>query len=355
MKEITIPANISVKEALKKIDLCAIKVVFVIDDNDLLLGSLTDGDTRRFILSGGNIESSIDGVFNEKPFSLTENNFSNEELKQAFTQRKIEVIPIVDKNGIYKSYYTWDSVLGKSDAFINFDSSALNNIPVVIMAGGKGTRMKPFTDILPKPLIPIKEKPIMDWIIEQFFKYGAQQFYATLNYKGKMIEAYYASIDKKYKIGFKWEDDFFGTAGSLKLLINDISGTFIVSNCDIIVKANYEDIIKFHNESKAMMTVVSSIQHHQLPYGVLEFGENGVITNILEKPEYTHAINTGVYILEKQCLDLIPDNKFFHITHLMEALIAEGKKVITYPVNENDYIDFGQWEEYTSAVENFTL
>lgn len=352
MKDITINPKASIKEALKKLDICAEKVLFVIDEKKHLIGALTDGDIRRFILSNGNLDDTIVNVFNHKPLTLIENEYKKDEVVQLLRDTKVEVLPIISSENLLVDYITWDSLL-EVDAVQKKSSNSLVNIPVVVMAGGKGTRLKPFTDVLPKPLVPIQEKPIMDWIIEEFRKFGAKKFFATLNYRGKMIEAYYGSLDKQYEIDFKWEDDFYGTAGSLKLLTKEISGTFIVSNCDIIVKANYEDVLSFHKASKAKMTVVSSIQHHQIPYGVMEFTDGGVVSAIHEKPEYTHAINTGVYILEKECLDLIPDNKFYHITHLMEELMSIGEKVVTYPVNEKEYVDIGQWEEYMNAVENF--
>ncbi len=352
MKDITIHADITVKSALKRLDICATKVLFVVDDSMHLIGSLTDGDIRRFILSGGDLYTDIRTVYNNTPFYVVEEQYEQKELEEAFTVRKIDVIPLVTKENVLKDYFRWDTTFSTKKA-VTLTSNSLSTIPVVIMAGGKGTRLKPFTDVLPKPLVPIQEKPIMDWIIEEFHNFGATQYYATLNYRGKMIEAYYSSIEKEYEIGFKWEDDFYGTAGSLKLLSEEIQGTFIVSNCDIIVKANYEDVLSFHKKSGAKMTVVSSIQHHQIPYGVLEFSDGGVVSEIKEKPEYTHAINTGVYILEKECLELIPEKQFYHITHLMEELIQHGEKVVTYPVNEKEYVDIGQWEEYMNAVENF--
>lgn len=352
MKNITINNTLSIKDSMKKLDECATKVLFVVDDKDTLLGTISDGDIRRYILKNGDINTKITSIYNNKPMFLLKNNYTDDELKDIFIKNKIEVVPIVNNDHILVDYKEWNSVFETVKPKKANDIS-LSNIPVVIMAGGKGTRLKPFTDVLPKPLVPIKEKPIMDWIIEEFKKFGTKDFYATLNYRGKMIDAYYSSIEKDYNISFAWEKDFYGTAGSLKLLKDKINGTFIVSNCDIIVKANYSDVLDFHQRSNAKLTIVSSIQHHQIPYGVIQFSNGGVVTNIKEKPEYTHAINTGVYILEKECLDYIPDNEFFHITHLMERLIEDGNKIVTYPVNEKEYIDIGQWEEYMTAVDSF--
>lgn len=351
MKDITVKSDISVKDALKKLDECATKVLIVVGDEEMLIGTLTDGDVRRFIITEGDLNDSIDSVYNKVPKYLIDGEYDEFQLKRMFTENKIELIPVVNKEKKYLSYLSWDCVIDEKKEILHKDR--LKDIPIVIMAGGKGTRLKPFTDVLPKPLVPVHEKPIMDWIIEEFVVYGAQKFFSTLNYRGKMIEAYYGSIEKDYSIDFIWEKEFLGTAGSLELLKDKIEGTFIVSNCDIIVKANYADVLNFHKDSNAIMTIISSIQHHQIPYGVLEFGDGGVVSKIKEKPEYTHAINTGVYILEKECLDIIPEGKFYHITHLIDDLIKQGCKVITYPVNEKEYVDIGQWEEYMSAVDNF--
>lgn len=354
MKDMTIFSTNTIKEVMKKLDISANKVLFVVNDQKKLLGSVSDGDIRRHILNSGDLSTTISGVYNRNPIFFTEDSYNESELKDALIKNKIEVVPIVNRDYIIVDYKVWSDVFGNKETNLS-SSNRLKDIPVVIMAGGKGTRLKPFTDVLPKPLVPIKEKPIMDWIIDEFKVFGANRFYATLNYRGKMIEAYYSSINKDFTIEYAWEDDFYGTAGSLNLLKGEIDGTFIVSNCDIIVKANYEDVLNFHKKSGAMMTIVSSIQHHQIPYGVIEFSDGGKVKNIMEKPEYSHAINTGVYILEKECLNFIPEKQFFHITHLMEILMEKGLNVMTYPVNENDYIDIGQWEEYMSASEKFNF
>ena len=215
--------------------------------------------------------------------------------------------------------------------------------------------MAPFTNVLPKPLIPIGDKTILELIIDEFQVFGIDNFFFTINYRGEMIKAYFDCIEKAYNVNYLKEVAFLGTAGSLKLLPPDFSNTFIVSNCDIIVKADYSDVLEFHRNSGALLTVLSSIQHYKIPYGVIQFEPGGGVTGFEEKPEYSFCINTGVYILDIECLKYIPEGEVFHMTHLMELIMKNGGKVATYPVNENDYIDIGQWEEYRRVISQMGL
>lgn len=344
--------TVLLKDALKKLDQAATGILFVTDDGGHLLGALSDGDARRAILSGAALESPIAGLFNTAPHALQKENFDRHTARQLFLERRIKVIPLLDHDGKLQDVLTWDSFFSSEDvpppaAPVSYDLE----IPVVIMAGGKGTRLAPFTNVLPKPLIPVGEKTILEMIVDEFHKFGARQFHLTVNYRGEMIRAYMDGLEKDYAVHYAWERDFCGTAGSLTLVKDHIKSDFIVSNCDILVKANYSDVLKFHRDNHAMLTVVSAIQHHAIPYGVIDFQPGGVVVGIREKPEYTVNINTGVYILSQDCLDLIPENEFFHMTHLIEKILATGGRVMTYPVNENDYIDIGQWSEYHSAIE----
>jgi NDP-sugar pyrophosphorylase family protein len=231
----------------------------------------------------------------------------------------------------------------------------IQNTPVVIMAGGKGTRMEPFTKVLPKPLIPVGEKTIAELIIEQFHEYGIDEYYFTLNYKGEMIKAYFQSIDRNYTVKYLYEDDFYGTAGCLRLLGEDIQETFFLSNCDILVKADYSQVLEFHKINNSELTVLSAMQYYQIPYGVIRFGKNGVIKEIQEKPEQAVTINTGVYVINRTCLDLIPEGRVYHMTDLIGDLMRGGRNVFTYPVSSNGYIDIGQWDEYRKTVGKLML
>ncbi|AHC16488.1 sugar phosphate nucleotidyltransferase [Salinispira pacifica] len=334
----------SVKTAMRQLDKVASKVLFVVDNDEVLLGSVSDGDIRRFILQNYSIEEPVGGMCNRSCLSIG----PVEDLHKAYEQmqaRDISFAPRVNANNRVVDIIS----LPSSHKKVAHRDGDLD-LPVVIMAGGKGTRMEPFTNVLPKPLIPIGNGTIMEIIIDGFQEYGISQFYFTLNYRGEMIRAYFDGIDRDYEVNYVWEKEFNGTAASLKL-IKDIKRDFIVSNCDIIVKTNYSQVYEFHKESGAMLTVISSIQHEQFPYGVIDFKEGGEVTGLREKPEFSFPINTGVYILSSECFEYIPEGEFFHMTHLIERLIKEGKKVVTFPVNEKDFIDTGQWDEYKTALD----
>lgn len=349
MKEdMYIYAEDSIKEALKKLNKTAKKTLFVINSKKQLMGTITDGDIRRHILKTGSISGTIEDIYNKNFIKLLKNNFTIEKAKKVMLDNKIEVIPVVDEENVVSDYLVWADLFTEerdyAHAFYKLD------MPVIIMAGGKGTRLDPLTKILPKPLIPVGEKTMVEHIIDNFIKVGVSKFILTLNYKGEMIEAYFKLIRRDYEVEFVWEKEFLGTAGSLKFLEGRIKGDFIVSNCDILVKANFVEVFNFHKEKGSVFTSIASIQHYKIPYGVVNIQNGGKIRTIDEKPEYTFQVNTGVYLLNDSALKYIPTNTYFDMSELMKVLIDKGEKIFAYPVNESDYIDMGQWNEYKIAM-----
>jgi len=350
VEDVFISKKSTIVEALKRLDKAATKALLVVNTQKQLIGAISDGDIRRFILKGGKLESMIDGVYNQKPIYLRQHEFTLPVAKEIMIKNEIGLLPIIDKNDTVTDTIIWEEIFSADDP--SYANSNPIDVPVIIMAGGKGTRMAPFTQILPKPLIPIGDRTIVEVIIDEFEKFKVKRFFLTLNYRGEMIEAYFKSIEKKREIIFLWEKDFYGTAGSLKLLEGQENiDTFIVSNCDIIVKADYSDVVHFHKQNNASLTVISSIQHHVIPYGVVEFNNGGEIKSITEKPELNFSINTGVYVLNKECLSFLPKDTHMDMTTLITTLMENGKKVFTYPVKEGDYIDIGEWDEYRKALE----
>lgn len=343
----------TIKSALKRLDLTAEKVLIVIDGEGRLLGTLTDGDIRRCILKGLDLEAAVEQAYNPRAINLPAAGFDKKKAQELMLSKKIELIPLVDEEKRVIDYVVWDALFSEGDT--RREKAGRIDMPVVIMAGGKGARLDPFTRVLPKPLIPIGDKTILELIISEFQRFAVSDFYLTLNFKGEMIKAYFDGLQKDYRVHYIWEKDFFGTAGSLRLLADVLTAdTFIVTNCDILVKAKYDEVLKFHQENRAMITLLGSIQHFTIPYGVLQFRNGGEVTGILEKPEHSATVNTGVYVMERSALQYIPENRQFHMTDLIDHLISLGQRIYTYPVNEKDYLDIGQWKEYKYAIERLS-
>jgi dTDP-glucose pyrophosphorylase len=351
-KDILIYPNINIKEALKKFNEIGEKVLIVVDGNGQLLGTITDGDIRRYILSTGKIEGTIENVYNKNPKFIYSYE-TKEKAKKIMLENKIEVLPIVNEQKKVIDFIVWTDLFGK-----NFDNYLLNNyipqkieLPVVIMAGGKGTRLDPFTKVLPKALLPLKDKTIIEHIIDSFKKFGFYIFILILNYKGKLVEAYFNTINKDYLLDFIYEEDFYGTAGSLYLLKDINSDCFFLSNCDVLTKINYLEVLQIHKDLKAYFTTVTSIKHYKVPYGVVETGKNNLVKKINEKPEIVFQVNTGVYLINKEILKLVPEKEYLDMPDLIHMLIESNHKVLAYPINESDYFDTGQWDEYKKTLE----
>ena len=346
MKDITVKPNITIRQAMKTLDKTAEKCLLVIDDNNKLLGTLTDGDLRRGILSGMNFSEKILECYNRDATTFTQGNYTQEDVKRLLQDKKLDLIPIIDKNGRVVDYLTWSNINeGKQG------KKVLDDVSVVIMAGGKGTRMEPFTSVLPKPLIPIHEKPIIEHIIERFTDMGCSDFHLTVNYKGKILKAYFEELKPDYSVSFVDENEPLGTAGSLQYLRGKFDKPFFVTNCDIIIKADYVNLYEFHQKGEYDITLVASAKEYIIPYGTCELNGDGHLSHINEKPKYDFLINTGLYVLNPDVLKLIPEDKFYHITHLIADAKNQEKKVGVFPIDDDDWIDIGQWAEYKKVME----
>ena len=343
---ITISKTCTIRQAMKALDKTAEKCLLVVDDNKKLLGTLTDGDLRRGILSGMKFSDSISKCYHKEPTILVQNQYTIEGAKQLLREKKLDLIPILDEENRVVEYLTWSSINGGKKT-----KKKLDNVPVVIMAGGKGTRMEPFTKVLPKPLVPIHEKPIIEHIIECFTDIACSDFYLTVNYKGKILKAYFEELQPKYKVSFVDENEPLGTAGSLQYLKGTFEKPFFVTNCDIIIKADYTNLYEFHQKGGYDITLVASAKEYIIPYGTCDLNGDGHLSHINEKPKYDFLINTGLYVLNPDVLNFIPKNKFYHITHLIEDAKNQGKKVGVFPIDDDAWIDVGQWAEYKKAMD----
>lgn len=221
------------------------------------------------------------------------------------------------------------------------------DLPVVIMAGGKGTRMRPLTHVLPKPLLPLDNRTILEHIMASFSTIGCRHFFLSVNYKADLIRFYVSQLDlPDYRIDYIQEEEPLGTAGSLHLLKGKITSRFFVTNCDILIDQDYSEIVRFHEENRNELTIVSAFKHVAIPYGTVETGEQGTLVSLKEKPELTFKVNTGFYMLEPSLLNEIPANTMMNITDLIQKILDRKGNVGVFPVSEHSWKDVGEWKEY---------
>ncbi|WP_198517125.1 nucleotidyltransferase family protein [Tenacibaculum sp. SZ-18] len=335
----------SLIDAMKQMDRLDKKSLLVFNQ-EKFLNIISIGDIQRAIIKNVDINASVFNVLRSTTRIVAEDT-PFESIKEIMKEFRTELMPVVDDNNNLVDVYFWEDVFLKNQ---RREKRALN-LPVVIMAGGFGTRLRPLTHIIPKPLIPIGEESMIEHIIGRFQDIGCNEFYTSVNYKARMIEFYFNEIkDKTYKIEFFKEDKPLGTAGSLSLLKGKINSTFFVSNCDIFIEEDYCEIYDYHKRNKNELTIVSAVKNYNIPYGTLVTKEDGVLEKIEEKPNFNFQINTGFYIVEPHLIDEIPENEFFHITHLMEKLLKEERKIGVFPVSSGSWKDIGVWSEYLKNI-----
>ena len=347
IQERTIQSGTTVIQSLKRMDEIKVKMLFVFNE-EKFISILTIGDIQRAIIKGVEMSQSVMSIIdlNKKFASPTD---TRESIREKMMALRAECMPVVDEEGNLIDVYFWKEMFKHTEA----QKREKIDLPVVIMAGGKGTRLKPITNVIPKPLVPVGDKTILEVIMDQFEGIGCKKFYMSVNYKADMMEFYLSQLDHKYDIEFFMEDKPLGTIGSVSLLKGKITTPFFVSNCDSINEQDYRDVYDYHVNNKNDMTIVTMVKSFKIPYGVIETGEDGLMVSLKEKPEHTYMVNTGVYILNPSLIDEIPEGEFFHITHLMEKVKAKGGRVGCFPVSEDAWKDMGEWPEYLKMIKVF--
>ncbi len=341
---ITISPSASLMVALKTMDEYKVKTLFVYDGNHFE-GLFTLGDVQRAIIKNISLDINVGNILDRNKIY----GYINEPdavIMEKMRSIRAEVMPILNDNGEIVNIWFWDEIFTEQEP----DNRPKIDLPVVIMAGGKGTRLKPITNVIPKPLVPIGRKTILEVIMDQFESIGCHKFYMSVNYKADMMRYYLSQLDHKYDIEFFMEDKPLGTIGSVSLLKGKISTPFFVSNCDSINEQDYRDVWDYHVNNNNDMTIVTMVKSIKIPYGVIETGQDGLMTALKEKPELTYQVNTGVYILNPELISEIPSGEFFHITHLMEKVQKRAGRVGCFPVSEHSWKDMGEWPEYLKMI-----
>ncbi len=339
----------SLREAMSQLDKTHQKVLFVSAEDKRLIGSLSDGDIRRALLANADLSLSVGDFCNRKPHVL-DANYDPQYMRVLFNSQKLSAIPVVNSDNVIMNIIFFDDLIDASNLLLT--KSDLH-IPVLIMAGGQGTRLEPFTKILPKPLIPIGDKSIIELIIDKFLRYGVDEFYITIKHKARIIKSYFEELAPNYKIHFIEEDSPLGTIGALALIKDKIPDTILVTNCDIVIDCDYGDFYKFHKSNGYGLSLVASLINHKIPYGICEIENGGTLKTFSEKPEHSFLASTGMYLIDRNVMDYIPENTFFHVTQLISRLREEGGLVGVFPISENSWVDTGEWAEYKKTTSFF--
>ncbi len=338
---IYIDENNTILEAMQMLDKNARKTLFV-QERGILKAAVTDGDIRRWILKGGDLRAEIRFAANYQPIYLREGQIHL--ASSIMKEYGIEAVPVVDETFAIKDIIFQNNPKQKNSVFNK-------EIPVVMMAGGLGTRLSPYTNILPKPLIPIGDYPIAEHIINSFRMYGCNQFFMIVNYKRNMIKAYFDELEKNYQLEFVVEEKRLGTGGGISLLKGKISETFILTNCDIVIDDDLTKAYRQHKESENVITMVCSLKNFTIPYGVVNIGKDGMIESMQEKPNMSFFTNTGCYFVEPEVIEDLAYNEPVDFPDIIERYMAEGKKVGIYPIGEDAWLDMGQFDELEKMKE----
>ncbi len=334
----------TLRDALKKMSKEGKKSLIIGDEGNIFKGILSDGDIRKALLKGKNLKTKIKDIYNKKASFLYEDEYQEKIAKDIFQKKRFDIIPIIKRNNELVKILHWYDFFQTKRV-----SQNLKDCPLIIMAGGKGTRLKPFTQILPKPLIPVNNKTVLERIIEPFFNSGVKDYYLTVNYKAKILKAFFEELDPEYNVQFIEEKKPLGTAGSLKNIPRKIKTPFLITNCDVIFQLDCHELVDFHKTNKFDLTLVASTKEITIPYGVCKTNKEGVLENIDEKPTFDYLVNTGLYVINPSIIKYIPDDKYFDMPQLIETAKNNGNTIGVFPIDETQWVDVGQWEEYEKA------
>ncbi len=342
--EVQMTESQPVLKALEIIENSSAKIALVVDSGGRLCGALTDGDIRRAFLKGATLNSPVREVMHDKPFTMPSSS-GKAEIIDVMLSEKIKQMPLLDADGVLVGIAVYDMLTG-------FERQLCVN-PVVIMAGGKGRRLLPITQDIPKPMIEVGGKPLLEQILQQFIKQGFVNFYFAVNYLGHIIEEYFGD-GRKWNCNIKYirEQEFLGTAGALSLAKDELKEDFIVINGDILTSVDFRELLDYHISSKAVATVCA--RHHvtSVPYGVIKL-KDGKLESIIEKPVYEDLISAGIYVFSPTVLASIPKSTIVDMPEVLLALAQDSRRVDIYPMRE-DWVDVGRHDDLEQARADFS-
>ncbi|MBI4142368.1 NTP transferase domain-containing protein [Candidatus Uhrbacteria bacterium] len=341
----------TIRDAMRRLNETSCRILFVTDDHARIIGVVTDGNIRRAIANGTGFTDVLASIMTTTFVSIDAER-GNVRQRAVALMRKHDVaqVPVLDAGSRLVDVVTWRECLPPGDGSAP-PPQPRHTHAVVVMAGGKGTRLDPFTRILPKPLIPIREKPIIEHITDRFVASGFHRFILVVNYKREMLKLYFNELAPSYDVHFVEEQEFLGTAGGLTLLVDHVRDNkpFILTNCDTLLEGDYADILRWHEDQGNAMTIVASHKIVQLPYGVLRL-RDGAFHEMQEKPEIDMLVNTGTYIIDPKVLTMLKSGQHCDMDELITTVHRSGSgRVGVYP-HWGEWLDIGQWEAYRESV-----
>ncbi|USE83211.1 nucleotidyltransferase family protein [Acinetobacter tibetensis] len=343
VKKIVLNKKDTILKALELLDLYALRIVLVVDEDNHLLGSITDGDIRRGLLKGQDLHASVETIMHLTPYSIEEGELTNRQIFEIMREKRYLALPVL-KAGQLVNIITLEDLISRKR----------KENPVFIMAGGFGTRLRPLTDKCPKPMLPVGGKPLLETIVLSLKEQGFYKFYISTHYLPEIIHEHFGNGEKfDVQIQYVHENDPLGTGGALSLLPKEeIKLPFVVINGDVLTNMNFGKLLDFHEKNQSIATMCVREFQYQIPYGVVN-SEDNVIQSMTEKPSYFFDINTGIYVISPELLAQV-NAEFIGMPTILEQQITLQQKVTSYPLHEY-WLDIGHMEDYNRAQKDIHM
>ncbi|MDG6777618.1 nucleotidyltransferase family protein [Thiomicrorhabdus sp. zzn3] len=340
-REVAVKESDDIRTALSVLDRASLQIVLVVADDQTLVGTLTDGDVRRALLRGETLHSPVSLAMNKQPVAGL-NTDSETAWRKILLEKALRHLPILDANRKIVGLYYGKQALQKCQN------------PVVLMLGGMGMRLRPLTETVPKPMLKVGDRPILETIVSHIAEQGFTEFYFCINYLGEQIRAYFGNGERwGIRIHYIEENERLGTAGALSLIEDQPRHPFIVMNGDLLTKVDLRSLLNFHEEHENLATACVREYSQQVPYGVVEL-EGAAVSQIVEKPVYRYFVNAGIYALSPEALKKVPNNTFYDMPTLIDELLADQENVGGFPITEY-WMDIGQMPDFEQAQADYDV